>query len=134
MFRLARISVSSNVTRLAVTRPAVRPFSTSLARFNEQKKPEPELMNALEQSDFLQKIKDNDRVLHEIASFQDFMLEKGYINPDGTRAQGIMSMMKMVSDKEVGKRMEGLKAVLEQEQIVVTKDDVKGLVAALGMK
>lgn len=134
MFRLARISVTSNVTRLAVTRPAVRPFSTTLARFNEQKKPDPELMNTLEQSEFIKKIRDNDRVLHEIAAFQDFMLEKGYVNPDGTRASGLMSMMKMISDKEVGKRMEGLSAVLEQEQIEVTKDDIKSLVAALGMK
>lgn len=134
MFRLARISVSSNVTRLAVTRPAVRPFSTSLARFNDQKKPEPELMETLEQSEFLQKIRNNDRVLHEIAGFQDFMLEKGYVNPDGTRAPGFMSMVKMLSDKEVGKRLEGLNAVLEQEQIEVTKDDIKSLVAALGLK
>ncbi|AOW05157.1 hypothetical protein B0I72DRAFT_11535 [Yarrowia lipolytica] len=134
MFRLARFSASSNVVRLAVARPAVRPFSTSLARFNEQKKPEPELMNTLEQSEFIQKIRNNDRVLHEIAGFQDFMLEKGYVNPDGTRASGLMTMMKMISDKEVGKRLEGLNAVLEQEQIEVTKDDIKSLVAALGMK
>ncbi|KAG5371939.1 hypothetical protein CJU90_2007 [Yarrowia sp. C11] len=134
MFRLARISVSSNVARLAVTRPAVRPFSTTLARFNDQKKPDPELMSTLEQSEFIQKIRNNDRVLHEIAGFQDFMLEKGYVNPDGTRASGIMNMMKMISDKEVGKRLEGLNEVLQQENIEVTKDDVKSLVSALGMK
>ncbi|KAG5366731.1 hypothetical protein CJU89_1167 [Yarrowia sp. B02] len=134
MFRLARISVSSNVTRLAVARPAFRPFSTTLTRLNENQKPDPALMNTLEQSEFIKKIRDNERVLHEIASFQDFMLEKGYVNQDGTRASGIMNMMKMVSDKEVGKRLEGINAVLQQENIEVTKDDIKSLVEALGMK
>lgn len=71
------------------------------------KTPDPELIKTLGESDFLNKIRNNDRVLHEIAGFQDFMLEKGYVNPDGTRSSGIMNMMKMISDKEVGKRLEG---------------------------
>lgn len=73
-------------------------------------------------------------MLHEIASFQDFMLEKGYVNADGTRSSGIMAMMKMLSDKEVRSRLDGINAVLQQENIEVTKEDVQSLVAALGMK